>query len=63
MQTGRHRGDVSSGVYFSFLAAYDPLWKTADMGWLEAERHTGLFTADRKPKPAVLEVDWINKPQ
>ena len=62
VETKRHRTDLSERVYFSFLGAFDTPWKTKANQWPLAELHTGLFTADRKPKPAVLNVQWEAHP-
>jgi exo-beta-1,3-glucanase (GH17 family) len=49
--------EIPSNVILSFMCAFDPVWKTSKR-WADLERYTGLFTADRKAKPAVLEVEW-----
>jgi exo-beta-1,3-glucanase (GH17 family) len=46
----------SNGVNVFFFEAFDEPWKGTG-----TEGHWGLFTVDRKPKPAVL--DWIPEPR
>jgi exo-beta-1,3-glucanase (GH17 family) len=58
VEEARERTDLPGNVSFSFLCAFDPKWKTKEFGWQEPERHTGLFTVERKPKPAVTHVNW-----
>jgi len=52
-----HSIDLPAHVHFSFLGAFDTPWKTTANQWPPAELHTGLFTADRQPKPVVF-VQW-----
>jgi hypothetical protein len=54
----QHSVRFPRGVTPVFLGAFDAPWKDAAHGWPESERHTGLFTADRQPKPAALEIPW-----
>ncbi len=56
------RNDVPSTVSLSFMTAFDPVWKTEEYEWSRSEQYTGLFTAGRKPKPAVTEVKWRKMP-
>jgi exo-beta-1,3-glucanase (GH17 family) len=53
-----NRIDIPARVSFSFFAAFDPPWKTADYGWDSPEQFVGLFTTERRPKLAVTQVDW-----
>lgn len=52
------RNDIPARISFSFLSAFDPVWKSEDQGWQKPEQFTGLFTRDRVPKPAMTEVKW-----
>lgn len=52
------RNDIPANVSFSYMTAFDPVFKTEDQDWKKAEQYTGLFSRDRKPKPAVTEVTW-----
>ncbi|MEI7900196.1 MAG: hypothetical protein WCK89_08080, partial [bacterium] len=61
VEGSRDDADFPQRVVLSFATAFDPIWKTVQNGWAEAERHTGLFTADRHPKPAVVKVNWRTK--
>jgi len=45
------------GVYLSFFAGYDIPWKAQHPEiWSPAEEHVGLFTAERRAKPAVSAI-------
>ena len=50
--------EIPGFVSFSYLCAFDPIWKTKEHGFMEPEKYTGLFTNDRIPKRAVEEVNW-----
>ena len=52
------RNDIPARVSFSFLVAFDPVWKTESQGWQLSEQFTGLFTKERIPKLAVTQVKW-----
>ncbi|WP_295578271.1 hypothetical protein [uncultured Lamprocystis sp.] len=54
----KNRTDLPSRVKFIFLGAFDMPWKSVENGWPPTEQHTGLFTHERKPKPAVTEIAW-----
>ncbi|MGA2456096.1 MAG: TIR domain-containing protein [Terriglobales bacterium] len=58
VETARDNKDVPARVAFSFMGAFDTPWKTTNYGWTLPEQSTGLFTAKREPKPAVLNVHW-----
>jgi hypothetical protein len=40
-------------IWFSFFTAFDAPWKDAEHGWPACFSLTGIFNADRSPKPAV----------
>jgi exo-beta-1,3-glucanase (GH17 family) len=49
---------IPTNVTFSFLCAFDAVWKTEDQGFLPSEKFTGLFNAQRQPKPVLSAVIW-----
>jgi len=55
------RKDIPNYIIFTFMSAFDPVWKTDENFWPVYEKYTGLFTSDRQPKPAILEVQWRKK--
>jgi hypothetical protein len=61
VEQARDRNDIPTGITFAFLAAFDPIWKTEERGWHRSEQFTGLFNAERTPKPAVTEVRWSKR--
>ncbi|HCU38465.1 MAG TPA: hypothetical protein DGT21_24510 [Armatimonadetes bacterium] len=54
----RDRSDIPGAIGFAFLGAFDTPWKTAIRGFQPADQHTGLLTNDRRPKPAIADVNW-----
>ena len=52
------RSDIPSNVLFSYMTAFDPVWKTLENHWPVYEMHTGLFKINRDPKPVMLKVEW-----
>lgn len=54
--------DPPVGVSLAFHAGYDVPWKGAEPNiWAAPEEHVGLFTADRKAKPAVAAIRAARK--
>lgn len=58
IEESQNRIDIPARVSFSFLCAFDPLWKVKEYGWADSEKYTGLFSQDRHPKPAVMDLNW-----
>jgi exo-beta-1,3-glucanase (GH17 family) len=51
---------ISRSVAISVFAAFDKIWKTPERGWSPADRSTGLYAIDRRPKMALqyIENPW-----
>ena len=52
------RSDIPGNICFSYMCAFDPIWKTKDFFWPEYEKYTGLFDSLRQPKPVIHSVEW-----